>query len=132
MAAALKSIYDYTQASPNKPAVHLGRLVKGNDGSRGHNGSLLRHWGLILPVERPDYALSSEKGSRGLSGFYTITTLGKGFVEGSVQVYNRIERIFGEENADYDVCGYPITFAEASKATLVTVDNIVVNGTTNE
>lgn len=129
MAAALLQMYEYFNDHPNADSVHLGDLVKGTDGGRGHDAALLRHWGLIIPVERPVDADKKLKGSRGLSGFYRITLLGRNFIEGKAVVPKNVIRIFGTDEL---IEGGPqITFEDAQKATLTTsAKGIIPNGET--
>jgi len=68
-------------------------------GRRGHDISLLRHWGLLEPLEkRPAWAQPWHRGSRGLTSFYRITPLGEQFLLGNVKVPSRIVREPGDVN----------------------------------
>jgi hypothetical protein len=126
MAAALRIVYD---ASFKQQVVHLGDLLKGTDGSRGHDAALLRHWKLIEPVARPEDASPKLKGSRGLSGFYKLTPLGAEFVQGTAKVPKNIVRLFGID--EYLMDGPFISYADACESVLTTTaDGIVPNGST--
>lgn len=127
MAFALRYVYD--EAKKGRDIVHLGDLLKGTPGSRGHDAALLRHWGLIIPVERPEDADTKLKGSRGLSGFYRLTKLGFDFVEGRERVPKNVVKLFGLDEILTD--GPLISFEDALDSSLETNhEGVVTSGET--
>ena len=122
MASVLLDMYTIDLAQPGKP-VHINTELD----NRAHDGSLLRYFGLILPVERPEGR--TEKGSKGLSGFYVITEKGKQFVRGEITVPRSVVKRFGEPAS---VEGEETSFDYAYTSSLKTDKrDIVLNGEIN-
>ena len=126
MAVALDGFYEFNSGYPNAP-FHAGTLLKGTDGSRGHDSALLRHWGLIAEVPRPVDAPKKMKGSRGLTGWYVLTQRGVDFREGKISVPREVCQMF---DGNILIRGEPISYDQALRVKLkVGANNITLDGT---
>lgn len=130
MAYALADVCDYFTKHPEESAVHLGSFLKGLRGSRDHCAALLRHWGLIDPVEAPAGSSRLLKGSRGLSGWYRVTPHGWNFLRGHIKVRKDIVKQYdGTFEIDYE--SDLVSFDEVTTLELATNEsNQVVSGET--
>lgn len=126
-ALALRGFYEHDRALPGTSA-HAATLLKNTEAVRDHGVALLRHWGLLAVIDRPEDATEEQKGSRGLSGFYAITASGKAFVEGLLKVPKNIVKKFGDTT--WRTQGKLISFSQALQSIQVTRNGKVVNGMT--
>lgn len=128
MAKAIRALAHLPQGTIIHAATFLRTTCP--DGARGHDYALLRHWGLLAPLPRPADAPREHKGSRGLSGYYRVTDLGREFAYGRVKVPSTIVREPGATSYVVDPECDDISIYDALRANLLTVDNQIADGTT--
>jgi hypothetical protein len=127
MVTALAELCRYFDENPTAKSVHAASLLEGTPGAKNHDVATLRWWGLIREEEGPED--STACGSRGLSGWWSVTPLGRSFRDGEMKVTKNVIRKFGEPG--YTPVGRLISFEEALRARLrVGFNNIVLDGTT--
>lgn len=127
MALALQSL---EQAGPG--IIHAASYLQQHcpDGARGHDYALLRHWGLLAPTTRPASAEKGQKGSRGLSGFYVVTPMGKLFAQGKANVHGTIVRPVGSARYSVDNMSPRVNINDALRTRLkANSDEQVIDGT---
>jgi hypothetical protein len=132
MAEALIRMAAHVEASQDNGSpvlvVHLATLLAGTPAVRDHGYALLRHWNFIREEPRPLNAGDEQKGSRGLTGWYSITQRGWDVLCGATFPKN-IVRKFGTKT--WTLEGPQITLVEALKSEVLTDDkNKVIDGTT--
>jgi hypothetical protein len=133
-AEAMKLFYAHTRGD-STVVFHAASIIAGTNASRSNDLSLLRHWGLLHPTIRPENAPPSQKGSRGMSGFYQLTQLGIRFAKNEVEVPKTIVHEWGSANDAWSFqpgCK-KINLAQALVSRLKTDEaSIVVDGTTED
>lgn len=113
--------------------VHLATFLQRHspEATRDHCAALLRYWGFIVEHSRPDG--SAQKGSRGHTGYVSLSAQGRLFATGMLVAHNTIRRKFGTNTYVVDPSSRIISIHDALVSRMKTAHHsMVADGTTAE